>query len=324
LEYLIVDILVTGAAGFIGSTLSEQLIAAGHRVTGIDCFHEYYDHRLKEMNLAALTASSAFTFVPGNLLDVDPAFFRTCDVIFHLADIPGVRTSWGESFPYYAANNIQVTQRMLDIVKDSTRLRKFVFASSSSVYGDAGSLPLREDARPQPLSPYGATKLAAEHLCTLYRTNYNLPVTSLRIFSVYGPRQRPDMAFNRFIRAILTGRPITVYGDGEQTRDFTYIDDIVTATMRAGLTFTPESCKVMNIGSGKRTPLNRVFAHLADITGRKPTIQYRSTEKGDMRDTQADITLAGSILGYNPRFDLYDGLRREYEWFRQNETLLLM
>ena len=317
-----VNILVTGAAGFIGSTLSERLVAAGHTVTGIDCFHNYYDRRIKTANLQELRTRGGFTFIESNLLETPSAHFLDHEVIYHLAGQPGVRASWGASFTEYVTNNIEVTQRLLEIVKQSAALRKFVFASSSSVYGSCCQYPLTETAMLTPVSPYGVTKLTAEQLCSLYHHNFGTPTASLRFFTVYGPRQRPDMAFHRFIKAILSGAPITVYGDGAQTRDFTYVDDIVTGTMQAGFTFTRDSCRVMNIGGGKRTPLNRVFDHLAEITGTKPVIQYRDTEKGDMRDTLADITVARDILGYDPQFDLYEGLLHEYEWFRTNEQLL--
>ncbi len=309
-------IVVTGAAGFIGSVLSERLIAAGHAVTGIDCFHPYYDKAIKQSNLKNLRASGAFTFLESNLLETTPEFFLTCDIIFHLAGQPGVRASWGESFSEYVVNNIQVTQRLLEIVKQAPSLRKFVFASSSSVYGSCRDHPLKEDACLRPVSPYGVTKLAAENLCSIYRDSYGVPVTSLRYFTAYGPRQRPDMAFHKFFRAILEKKPITVFGDGTQTRDFTFVSDIAEATMAAGLTFAPESCRTMNIGAGKSIPLNRVFDYLAEITGRKPILQFRGEERGDMRDTLADITTAREVLGFSPRVEVYDGLKQQYEWMR--------
>jgi len=315
--------LVTGAAGFIGSTLSERLIADGHMVTGIDCLHPYYDRRIKSANLARLLNSFAFTFVESDLLETEPSPFLSCDIIFHLAGQPGVRASWGTSFNDYVTNNIQSTQRLLEIVKDSSSLKKFVFASSSSVYGNCPEHPLRETARPSPISPYGVTKLTAEHLCSLYRESYGIPVTSLRYFTVYGPRQRPDMAFSRFFLAALLNQPITIYGDGDQTRDFTYIDDIVGATVKAGMTFAGDSLRVMNIGAGSSTPLNRVFDHIADIVGTKPVVHYAEAERGDMRDTLADIGTAREVLEYEPSVELIDGLRRQYKWMRENGALIL-
>ncbi len=219
-------------------------------------------------------------------------------------------------------NNIQVTQRLLEIVKQSPSLRKFVFASSSSVYGTCRDYPLKETAHPNPVSPYGVTKLAAEHLCSMYRDSYGVPVTSLRYFTAYGPRQRPDMAFHKFFRAVMEHGPIVVYGDGNQTRDFTFVTDIAEATMVAGLDFSRASCRTMNIGAGSSMPLNRIFGYLGDITGQKPKILYRADERGDMRDTLADITVAREVLGFSPNVAVFDGLARQYEWMIENRTLL--
>ena len=314
--------IVTGAAGFIGSTLSEKLIGAGHRVTGIDCFHTYYDRNIKEGNLRQLRENKAFTFHESNLLNTGPDILLSGDIIYHLAAQPGVRASWGESFSEYVVNNIQVTQRILEIVKGASSLKKFVFASSSSVYGACRDYPLKETAHPNPVSPYGVTKLAAEHLCSMYRDSYGVPVTSLRYFTAYGPRQRPDMAFHKFFRAVMEHKPIVVYGDGNQTRDFTFVSDIAEATMAAGLDFTTASCRTINIGAGSSMPLNRIFGYLSEITGSKPEIQYRADERGDMRDTLADITAAREVLGYSPKMAVYDGLERQYEWMIANKNLL--
>src|SRR5579872_1548111 len=225
--------IVTGAAGFIGSHLAERLIALGHDVVGIDSFTPYYDPTIKRANVAGLLNSPRFQLIEANLAtaDLEP-IVAGADYVFHQAAQAGVRASWGSSFSGYTEYNVLATQRLLEALKEH-RPRKVVYASSSSVYGDA-ALPMRETARPQPVSPYGVTKLAAEHLCHLYWANYGVPAVSLRYFTVYGPRQRPDMGFNRFLRAALTGQPIHRFGDGEQTRDFTFVEDAVSATMAAG------------------------------------------------------------------------------------------
>jgi UDP-glucose 4-epimerase len=233
--------------------------------------------------------------------------------VFHLAGQAGVRGSWGDQFRTYITNNIDATQRLLEAAVGRP-LTRFVYASSSSVYGDRAPIPMREDAFIQPVSPYGVTKLAAEHLCVLYHVNFGVPTVSLRYFTVYGPRQRPDMAFHRFIRAALTGQPITLYGDGEQTRDFTYVDDIVAATMAAGDRGRPGG--VYNIGGGSRVTVNEVLQSVGRITGRRLDIRRQPAEKGDMRDTFADTSAARAELGFQPAHALDDGLAAECDWLR--------
>jgi nucleoside-diphosphate-sugar epimerase len=311
-------IIVTGAAGFIGSTLSESLIGEGFDVTGIDCFTGYYHPATKRANLVNLSKSERFSLIESDLMDVDSGLIQDAEVIFHLAGQPGVRASWGKQFADYVHHNILTTQRLLETVKDSHSLKRLVFASSSSIYGNCVELPLREDSLPGPVSPYGVTKLTAEHLCSLYRANYGIPAVSLRYFSVYGPRQRPDMAFNRFFRAALAGGALTVFGDGSQTRDFTYVEDIVRATKAAGFAEIPEEAAVMNIGSGRSIPLAGVIDLIGEITGRNIEIEYSGFEKGDMRDTFADISMAREILGYSPQMEMRDGLREEYEWMKNS------
>jgi len=225
--------LVTGAAGFIGSTLSERLLADGAEVTGVDCFTDYYPRPIKERNLAGPRAHPKFQFIESRLQDADlPALLRDRTHVFHLAAQAGVRKSWGRDFAVYTINNIEATQALLEACA-TVKLERLVYASSSSVYGDHVPLPMREDALPQPVSPYGVSKLAAEQLCYLYCSNYGVPATSLRYFTVYGPRQRPDMGYHKFVAALLTGRPITVFGDGQQVRGNTYISDCVDATLLA-------------------------------------------------------------------------------------------
>jgi len=309
--------VVTGAAGFIGSHLCERLLREGHRVIGVDAFTEYYPRPVKEANLAALRTHPAF-----RLVEVDLARERLqpvvaeADVIFHQAGQPGVRASWGKDFDVYVEHNIRATQRLLEAAKGSSRLQRLVFASSSSVYGQAQDLPLREETVPRPYSPYGVTKLAAEHLCALYHANHGVPTVALRYFTVYGPRQRPDMGFHRFIEAALEDRPIVLYGDGEQTRDFTYVADAVEANW---LALGPEAVgQVFNIGGGSRSSVNQVLAALEEILGRPVRRERRPPQAGDVRHTWADTTRARSVLGFAPRVALREGLARQVEWLRRS------
>jgi nucleoside-diphosphate-sugar epimerase len=307
-----VKALVTGAAGFIGSHLSEALTDAGADVVGVDCFTDYYAREIKEGNLAGLRARPRFRFVEAALQTAPLAeLLDGVTHVFHLAAQAGVRKSWGADFGAYTSHNIDSTQRLLEAVK-GLPLKRFVYASSSSVYGDVAAIPMREDAYLQPLSPYGVTKLAAEHLCHLYFANYGVPTVSLRFFTVYGPRQRPDMAFHRFIRAALEGRPITLYGDGGQTRDFTYIADIVGANMAAGDRGTPGA--VYNIGGGSRVSVLEVLDLVGRLTQRPVQVNREDAQKGDMRDTFADTSRAQADLGFRPRFSLEQGLTEECAW----------
>ena len=304
--------LVTGAAGFIASHLSAALLDAGAMVTGIDCFTDYYPRAQKEANVAALKGRAGFTFIEGALQDIDllPALTGATHV-FHLAAQAGVRKSWGRDFDVYTRNNIEATQRLLEALVGMP-IQKYVYASSSSVYGDDVPLPMRENSYLQPLSPYGVSKLAAEHLGHLYWANYGVPVVSLRYFTVYGPRQRPDMGFQRFLTAVRDGKPITVYGDGEQTRDFTFVSDIVAANMAAAAQGHPGS--VYNIGGGSRVTLNHVLELIQKVTGKPVAIQREPEQKGDMRHTYADTSLARRHLDFNPRVTLENGLDQQYQW----------
>jgi UDP-glucose 4-epimerase len=306
--------LVTGAAGFIGSSLADALTRRGTDVVGIDCFTDYYARSIKEANLAPLLARPNFRFVEAPLQTTPlDTLLDGVTHIYHLAAQAGVRKSWGQDFLTYTTHNVDATQRLLEAVK-SGGITRFVYASSSSVYGDEAPIPMREDARLQPLSPYGVTKLAAEHLCLLYTANYGVPTVSLRFFTVYGPKQRPDMGFHRFMSAALDGRSISLYGDGEQTRDFTYIDDIVAALMAAG--DHGRAGAVYNIGGGSRVSINQVLDQIADIAGHPLDIRREAAQKGDMRDTFADTTLARAELGFAPATTLADGLRAEYAWLK--------
>jgi UDP-glucose 4-epimerase len=307
-----VKALVTGAAGFIGSTLADSLTARGADVVGLDCFTDYYARDIKERNIAPLKARANFRFVEAALqtVDLEPLLAGVTHV-FHLAAQAGVRGSWGAQFASYTSHNVDATQRLLEAVR-TRPLTRLVYASSSSVYGDVAAIPMREDARVQPVSPYGVTKLAAEHLCQLYHANYGVPSVSLRFFTVYGPKQRPDMAFHRFIRAAQLGAPITLFGDGEQTRDFTYVDDIVAALEAAGDRGTAGG--VYNIGGGSRVTVNHVLDLIQTVTGRPLNVQRQAAEKGDMRDTFADTGRARHDLGFTPRHSLEEGLAAEAAW----------
>jgi nucleoside-diphosphate-sugar epimerase len=306
--------LVTGAAGFIGSNLAGRLLADGWQVTGVDCFTDYYARSIKERNLATLKDYPHFAFVEADLVAADlAALVAGVDTVFHEAGQAGVRASWGTSFEVYTHDNILATQALLEAVKGSD-LRRFVYASSSSIYGDVETLPIREDTLPHPVSPYGVTKLAAEHLCNLYRVNWSVPTVSLRYFTVYGPRQRPDMAFHKFIRAMLRDEPFPLYGGGEQTRDFTFIDDVVEANVRA-VGAPPGS--VFNISGGSRVTVNQVIATLEELIGRPARLDRQGWQAGDQHHTWADASAARRELGFAPKVSLRDGLAAEVAWLRE-------
>ncbi|MGV3515452.1 NAD-dependent epimerase/dehydratase family protein [Luteitalea sp.] len=310
--------LVTGAAGFIGSTLTDRLLSQGADVVGIDCFTDYYPRALKERNLAAARQSPRFRFVEDDLLETDlDALLDGVTHIFHLAAQAGVRKSWGRDFGVYVHNNIAVSQRLLEACAGRP-LDRFVYASTSSVYGDDAPIPMREDQRLQPLSPYGVSKLAAEHLGHLYHVNHGLPFVALRYFTVYGPRQRPDMGFHRFLTAAMDGRPLTRYGDGEQTRDFTFVADAVTGTVAAGHRGVPG--RVYNLGGGARVTVNDVFAMIGRLVGEPIAIDQQPPQKGDMRDTYADTSRAATDLGFAPSVTLEQGLAEEYAWLRSERA----
>ena len=302
--------LVTGVAGFIGSALAEELLARGDSVLGVDCFSDYYARELKEWNLRELRVQAGFSFRDADLRTADLAsLLEGATVVFHFAAQPGVRKSWGPEFAGYVENNVVATQRLLEAVKGRA-LTRFVYASSSSVYGDAADLPVRESTLPRPISPYGVTKLAAEHLCGLYARSFEVPTVSLRYFTVYGPRQRPDMAFSQFVRAIREDREIVIYGDGEQTRDFTYIKDAVAAALQAAqVDLSTPWGRVYNIGGGSRVSVNRVIRLLETMTGKTARINAQPAQPGDARHTSADCSAAAADLGYRPQVTLEAGLQ---------------
>ena len=304
--------LITGAAGFIGSHLTGGLLDRGAEVIGLDCFTDYYPRPIKEANLASNQGRPGFRFIEARIQDADlPALLDGATHVFHLAAQAGVRKSWGRDFRIYTDNNVDASQQLLEACVGRP-LHRFVYASSSSLYGDNVSIPMREDALPQPVSPYGVSKLAAEQLCYLYHVNHGVPTSSVRYFTVYGPRQRPDMAFNRFIQAALDGRPITLYGDGEQTRNFTFVSDAVAATMAAGDRGVPG--RAYNIGGGSRVSVNQVLEIIGRLAGKPLEVRREPAQKGDMRDTYADTTLARADLGFAPQVSLEEGIEAEYRW----------
>jgi UDP-glucose 4-epimerase len=304
--------VVTGVAGFVGSHLAERLLGEGWEVLGIDAFVDYYPRQVKEGNLASARGHGRFRLVEGTLqgLELRP-LIEGADAVFHLAAQAGVRASWGRDFALYSDHNVLATQRLLEAAVAAGAPR-VVYASSSSVYGDSRDLPLREASRCQPVSPYGVTKLAAEQLCYLYWSNHGLPVVSLRYFTAYGPRQRPDMAFHRFLRAARDGEPVRVFGDGEQTRDFTFVSDVVAATRAAADSGRPGG--VYNVGGGERVSVNAVLETIGRVTGRRLAVTREPAQKGDMRDTFADTAAARRELGFRSTVGLEQGLAREWEW----------
>lgn len=309
---MILKSLVTGVAGFIGSHLAEKLLAFNHHVVGIDTFLDNYGRPFKERNLSALVKHPDFVFLNQDILHSDPSeLMKEVRYVFHLAGQPGVRSSWGKEFFKYSDNNIRVTQMLLEAAKTS-RPAKFVYASTSSVYGDTDDLPMREEGQTRPVSPYGVTKLAGEHLCYLYWKAFQVPTVALRFFTVYGPRQRPDMAFHIFMRGLLRDEEIPLYDDGEQTRDFTFCSDIVEGILGAAL--YPGSGEVFNLGGGAETTLLNAIALIEKISGRKTRLRRFDRQKGDVRHTRASIEAARAKLGYEPRTGLETGLSRQWDW----------
>jgi nucleoside-diphosphate-sugar epimerase len=307
-----VVVLVTGAAGFIGSHLCELLLDDGDEVRAVDAFTDYYPRWHKEANLAPLRDDERLAFVEADLAEASLApLLGGVDVVYHLAAQPGVRASWGSDFATYVRHNVLATQRLLEACRDRPP-NKIVFASSSSVYGNAESYPTPETVRPQPVSPYGVTKLAAEHLCEVYRVNFGIPTASLRLFTVYGPRQRPDMAFARLVQCAVHGGGFELYGDGEQTRDCTYVGDVVTAMRDAA---SSDWVGVANIGGGHQVSMNEAIELLSTICGPIDVLR-KAPAPGDVKHTAADIQTASDGFGYRRRTTLEDGLRAMVEWER--------
>lgn len=308
--------IVTGTAGFVGSHLVEALLSQGEQVIGVDHFNDYYNPGLKRKNVSNFENHPNFNLIEADIQSVDwAALLADAKVVYHQAAQAGVRASWGDGFRAYTERNINATQVLLEAAKEAKHLKRFVFASSSSVYGNAETLPTSESVCPQPVSPYGMTKLASEHLCGLYHKNFGVPVASLRYFTVYGPRQRPDMAFHKFFRTILLDEPIPIYGDGQQTRDYTFISDVVAANLAAAT--APEAVgEVFNIGGGSRVVLTEVLDTMEKIVGRPIRRNHVEAAKGDARHTGADVSKAQKLLGYQPKVSLQEGLRKEWEWIK--------
>lgn len=308
--------IVTGVAGFIGSNLAQKLLEQGDQVIGIDQFNDYYDPSLKRKNAHILAKYPEFKLIEADIQALDwRQLLQGVEVLFHQAAQAGVRASWGDGFRQYTERNINATQIILEAAKETPSLQRMVFASTSSVYGNAETMPTPETLCPQPVSPYGITKLAAERLCWLYHQNFNVPVTALRYFTVYGPRQRPDMAFHKFFQAAIAGNPIGIYGDGKQTRDFTFISDAVAANLAAAV--VPEAVgEVFNIGGGSRVVLLDVLDTMEKVIGKPIERLHQGLARGDARHTAADVTKARTILGYNPQVSLAEGLAQEWQWIQ--------
>lgn len=303
--------LITGGAGFIGSHLAERCLERGWRVVAVDAFTDYYDEPLKRRNVARALEHSDYDLVEGDLLELDlETLVRPATAVFHLAAQPGVRISW-DQFELYTRQNVTATHRLLEAARNAS-MDRLVIASSSSVYGDAETLPTREDALPRPVSPYGVTKVATELLAHVYWRNFGVPTVCLRYFTVYGPRQRPDMAFNRLIALALGGQPFEVYGDGEQTRDFTFVADAVAGTIAASERGRPGAA--YNLGGGSRRSMNSVLETLSSLLGRPVERVYRQPQRGDARDTAADIARARGDLGYAPSYEFHAGLEAQLAW----------
>ncbi len=311
-------VLVTGCAGFIGSHLIERLLQQGREVVGVDCFTDYYPRLLKEANLAVNANHPRFHFMQGDLVDLArPGLLKDVDQVYHLAAQAGVRASW-DQFDLYLHHNMQATQRLLAAAAIQP-VKRFVMASSSSVYGNAPAYPTHEESPCNPVSPYGVTKLACEHLAWTYWMSARVPVVALRFFTVYGPRQRPDMAFNIFIRHGLEKRPLPIFGDGSQTRDFTYISDIIDGTLRAGEAPGIEGM-AFNLGGGSRVSLEHVLDLLDELMGYRLERSFQSRQKGDAQDTGASLERSRQLLGYQPSVPLREGLREEIDWLKSTQV----
>lgn len=303
--------LVTGVAGFVGSHLARRLLKDGYQVLGVDCFTDYYSPKIKWSNIADLLQNPAFDLIEEDLVEAVKMLPPSIKIIFHQSAQAGVRASWGDEFVHYTHHNVLATQRLLEWARDHEP-DSFVYASSSSIYGKAEKLPMHEEDTPRPLSPYGVSKLAAEHLCRLYYESFGVPTVALRYFTIYGPAQRPDMAFQRFFRSIFDDRELIIYGNGEQTRDFTFIGDIVEANLAAA--FCPAAVgEIYNIGGGSRISVNGALTIMEQICAKKIKVKHQPVQAGDPPHTYADTTKARKDFGYKPQIALAEGLQLMYQ-----------
>jgi len=315
-------VVITGVAGFIGSHLAEKLLQKNFKVIGIDSFTNYYSKKIKKHNLKECLKNKNFSLIIKDLIEIDLLpIFRKSQHLFHLAAQPGVRSSWGPQFENYVKENILVTQRILEYAKAANSFKKIIMASSSSVYGEQEGKMNEENTITKPVSPYGVTKLAAENLCRIYAENFNLPITMLRYFTVYGPRQRPDMAFMRFIIKSILKQPITIYGNGNQKRNFTYIDDVIDATISSMDVVNP--VEIINIGGEVVISINKIISVLKKISDFEPIILYKPFPKGDVLRTEADIGKAKRLIKFKPKTSLYDGLFFQYEHAKKNKNFYI-
>jgi len=315
-------VVITGVAGFIGSHLAEKLLQKNFKVIGIDSFTNYYSKKIKKHNLKECLKNKNFSLIIKDLIEIDLLpIFRKSQHLFHLAAQPGVRSSWGPQFENYVKENILVTQRILEYAKAANSFKKIIMASSSSVYGEQEGKMNEENTITKPVSPYGVTKLAAENLCRIYAENFNLPITMLRYFTVYGPRQRPDMAFMRFIIKSILKQPITIYGNGNQKRNFTYIDDVIDATISSMDVVNPG--EIINIGGEVVISINKIISVLKKISDFEPIILYKPFPKGDVLRTEADISKAKRLIKFKPKTSLYDGLFFQYTYAKKNKNFYI-
>ncbi|NHN30195.1 NAD-dependent epimerase/dehydratase family protein [Paenibacillus agricola] len=307
------NILVTGAAGFIGSHLSEALLSLGYHVRGIDQIEHSPYRSIKEDNLKKIMGHPEFEWLAADLLSVDlEGFVHEADVVFHLAGLAGVRNSWGPSFADYLQANVLLTQKILEACKNSSKLKKLIYASSSSVYGGGTGSYSTENSPTRPISPYGLTKLAGEQICYIYYKQFGVPYTALRYFTVYGPRQRPDMGFHKFMKAALLSQPLTIYGNGEQKRDFTYVIDLIQANISA-MNYSRHG-SVFNVGGIETTSVNDVVRKIERLSGKKLQITYLPEQPGDPFATSADISRARAELRYSPAFSLDEGMAEQWSY----------
>jgi len=314
-------VVVTGAGGFVGSNLVDTLLARGDTVVGIDCFTPYYDPDTKRQNLARALDHDAFTLVDVDLREADLLpLVEGVDTVFHQAAQPGVRLSWSDGFGEYASHNVLATQRLLEAAQ-SAEVRRVVYASSSSVYGNQDRYPTVETDLPRPYSPYGVTKLAAEHLCNLYAENWGLDTISLRYFTVFGPRQRPDMSIHRLCEAALTGASFPRFGDGRQVREFTYVADIVAANLCAA-DANVAAGTVVNIAGGGEIELNDLIATVAELAGTELEIENHPAQAGDARRNGGTTDRAHAQLGWAPEVGLREGIAAQLAWHADRRLLV--